>query len=560
VNNVILPVVLPLLAAFLVQPLSRVSAVAARLLGPLVLLACFAMLLQVWLTPDFAPRAVSFGGFAPPLGIVFYVDQLALIFAIAVPLFVLLFWDWSAGAQVYGQALLLLLAAGSTGLALSGDLFNMFVSYELIAVASLGLVVLKGTGPAQIATVRYLLISAFGSVLALLGITVVYTQTGTLNLAQLGQLAPNTLHGSAGLTAFAFMLIGFGVKAELFPVNAWVPEVYATAPARIAGLMAGLVSKLAALVVLRLLIVVYHDTAAPELLLVLGSLTLVFAELAAWRAKDFPRMISYSSIAQLGVVFIAFSLPGAWGVLAGLAVALNHLLVKSAMFILAQRWSGSLDRLTGAARKASVAAGLFVLFALSLIGVPPLPGFWGKLLVLTGLVDEASWLRLAACAAVLAATAIKADYLFRFVCKLYQPSDHPHEAFRWTEIAGAAVIGVIIVVASLRIGLVTDKLRAVAEQAADRDSYISTVLPEGATAGAANVMQNKPPLPRSISPEKRSPPEMGFRGNALGERVEMRGRRERGNITGITKHNLDPVGFWEPRPQPASSRGHHDIR
>ena len=355
-SNVILPVVLPLLAAFLMQPLARLSAGVARLAGPLVLLAGLVLLLQLWFAPQSAPFTVALGGFAPPLGIVFHVDQLALLFAMAVPLFTLFFWDWSAsgGDDTQGRArqdaLMLLLAASATGLALSGDLFNIYVFYELMAVASFGLVSLRGTGPAQIATVRYLLLSAFGSVLALTGIAILYAQTGTLNLAQLGQLAPTTLQGPAGLAAFALMLVGFGVKAELFPVNTWVPEVYATAPARIAGLLAGLISKLAVLVVVRLLVVVYQDTGAAQLMLVLGTLTILFGEFAAWRAKDFPRMIGFSSIGQLGIVFIAFSIPGPWGLLAGLAVALHHLLIKSALFSLANRWSGSLERLAGGAK------------------------------------------------------------------------------------------------------------------------------------------------------------------------------------------------------------------
>jgi formate hydrogenlyase subunit 3/multisubunit Na+/H+ antiporter MnhD subunit len=472
------------------QPLAQLSGVAARLLGPLVLLASLIMLLQLWLAPATAPFMVAIGGFAPPLGIVFYVDQLALIFAVAVPLFALLFWGWSADEQGGGRgkvrqdALMLLLAASATGLALSGDLFNIYVFYELMAVASFGLVALTGTGPAQIATVRYLLISAFGSVLALTGIALLYAQTGTLNLAQLGQLAPTALHGPAGLAAFAFMLIGFGVKAELFPVNTWVPEVYATAPARVAGLLAALISKLAVLVVVRLLVLVYADTAASQLLLVLGTLTILFGEFSAWRAQDFPRMIGFSSIGQLGIVLIGFSIPGSWGLLAGLGVALHHLLIKSALFSLANRWSGSLDGLAGAAKGSPIAAGLFVLFALSLIGVPPLPGFWTKILVLAGLAQEGSALHLAALGAILLITAIEANYLFRFVTKLYGKGDNPPEPHRAMDIGAAVLIGVAVLVVTVQIDPVGDKLRAVARQAADPAIYITTVYPTAASTAA----------------------------------------------------------------------------
>lgn len=489
-NQVLLPVVLPLLVAFLLQPLSRLAPVLARLAGPAILLASIALLFARWSAPAAEPFVVAIGGFAPPLGVVFYVDRLALLFALAVPLFGLIFWGWADTSDVEGRtradALMLLLVAGATGLALSGDLFNVYVFYELMAVASFGLVTLNGTGRAQIATIRYLLVSAFGSLLALTGIAILYTQTGTLNLAHIGQLAPAALQGPAGLLAFAFILVGFGVKAELFPVNTWVPEVYATAPARVAGLLAGLISKLSVLVVVRLLVLAYAETRASELLLVLGTLTILFGELSAWRARDFPRMLGFSSVGQLGIVFIAFSIPGPWGLLAGLAVALHHLLIKSALFSLAQRWSGSFVGLAGAARQAPIASGLFVLFALSLIGVPPLPGFWTKILVLAGLAQQGSALHMTALGAVLLVTAIEANYLFRFATTLFGAGTGATKAARHgrTEIAIAAAIGLAVLVVTIQIDPIGDELREIADQAADRGLYIATVFPAADTEAA----------------------------------------------------------------------------
>ncbi len=478
----ILPVVLPLLAAFLVMPLARMSALIARALGPIVLTTSLVLLLPCCLDPPAQPLVLAIGNFAPPLGIVFYGDRLALLFANAVALFFLLFWDWRGGnpQQARQDALMLLLAASATGLALSGDLFNLYVFYELAAVASFGLVSLSGTGPALVATVRYLLVSAFGSVLALAGIALLYLQTGTLNLAQLG-IDPEPLQGPAGLLAFGLMVIGFGVKAELFPLNYWVPEVYASAPARISALLAGLISKLAVLILLRLLVLVYGDTAAPQILLFLGILTIFFGEFSAWRAQDFPRMIAFSSIGQLGLVFIAFSLSGSWGVLAGIAVALHHLLVKSALFGLAHRWSGSLQALTGSAQRTPLAAALFVLFALSLIGVPPLPGFWTKILVLAGLAQEGSALAFTGLGAILLVTAVEAHYLFRFALQLYEKVENAPAGFRsFWEFLPSLLLGAALLAVTLRINPVADRLRAITQQAADRSFYITQVFPQAA--------------------------------------------------------------------------------
>jgi formate hydrogenlyase subunit 3/multisubunit Na+/H+ antiporter MnhD subunit len=486
--NPALPIVLPLLAAFLLGPLTRVSGSLGRVLGPLTLAACIWLIGQLWVVHGGVPFAVAIGSFSAPLGIVLYVDKIALLFAIAVPSFALLFWPWREREErvIRESALLLLLVASATGLALSGDIFNVYVFYELVAVASFGLAATNATGRAYVATIRYLLQSAMGSLLALVGIAILYTKTGTLNLAQLSELAPTTLADAAGLASFAFMLIGFGVKAELFPVNTWVPEVYAAAPARVSALLAGLVSKLAVLVVLRLLVLVFHQPEAAQLLLVLGVLGMVSGELSAWRARDFPRMLAFSSIGQLGMVFIAFSLPGPIGILAGLAVSLHHLVVKPGLFALAARWVGGLDALAGMGRRSPLAGAVYVLFALSLIGVPPLPGFWTKLIVLVGLAQQGP-LALVAMGAILLVTAIEANYLFRLAVILYRKED--------TGVAGAAtpppeiivpalgaglvapLLAVTLLAATVAVGPVTEGLRAVARQTADAALYVRTVFP-----------------------------------------------------------------------------------
>lgn len=491
--NPTLPIVLPLLAAFLLGPIGRVSALAGRLIGPVALILSIWVLAQLWLAHGGEPFVLAIGSFAAPLGIVLYVDRLALLFAVLVPTFGLLFWPWGEtgdrGARE--SALLLILMASVTGLALSGDIFNMYVFYELTAVASFGLATANATGRAYIATVRYLLQSAVGSLLALVGIAIIYLRAGTLTLAHLADLAPTTLQDPLGLAAFALLLIGIGVKAELFPVNTWVPEVYATAPARVAALLAGLVSKLAVLVIVRLLVLVFHQPEAAQLMIVLGVLGMVSGELSAWRAKDFPRMLAFSSIGQLGMVFIAFSLSGEIGVLAGLAVALHHLVVKAGLFALSERWGGSLDALAGLGRRSPLAGAIYVLFALSLIGVPPLPGFWAKLLVLIGLA-KGGGPQLAAMGALLAVTAIEANYLFRLAVTLYRKDETQDETqgeaqgeiespAGFAPGLGAGVVAplfaAVLVTATLAIVPVTEGLRTVARQAADVAGYVQAVFP-----------------------------------------------------------------------------------
>lgn len=476
-NQIVLAVALPLLGAFLLPLLMRVSRLVGALAGPLVLIAVAMVLGNAWQGYS-VPTSIAIGGFLPPLGITFYIDGLALLFAGAVPVMTLLLWPWGKGEDaVRIQSLTLLLAGAGAGLALSGDLFNLYVFYELAAVASYGLASARGTGAGFAAALRYLLISALGSLLALVGIALIYFKVGTVNLADLAELR-GLLADPVGLAAFALLMLGFGVKAEIFPLNTWVPEVYAATTSRIAGLLAGLVSKLALLVVVRLLILVFPDDAARQMLLILGILGVLAGELAAWRAQDMARMLGWSSIGQLGLVFIAFSLPGQTGLVAGIALALHHLLVKPALFLLATRWGGALDHLSGAAKVSPLGALLFTLFALSLIGVPPLPGFWAKFLLLSGLAAGGDGLQMIALGSILAMTVIEANYLFRLVTRMYSPTMHTSPARHGVlDITTATLFGLALLAAVVQIGPLWDGLNGVAAQAADVSTYIATVAP-----------------------------------------------------------------------------------
>ena len=478
-NNLVLLIVLPLITAFLLPIINRISEFAARCTGPLVLIVTSLIGISLWQQLGDNSIAIELGGFRPPLGITLYADKLALLFALAVSIGTLLLWPRNTDNSLRQNTLTLILAAAGTGLALSGDLFNIYVFYELTAVVSYGLIAGKATPGSFAASARYLIISSFGAALALIGIALIYQATGTLNLAHLAQLAPEHLNNPQGLTAFVLLLIGFGVKAELFPVNTWVPEVYATAQNRLAGLLAGIVSKLALLVILRLLVLVFQQPEALKIMLVLGMLGVITGELAAWRARDFNRMLAFSSIGQLGIIFIAFSMPGKAALLAGLAVALHHLIVKPALFLLAERWSGSLSHLAGAGKTSPVAAGLFILLALSLVGVPPLPGFWAKLLVLIQLGEQAQTLYYIGAFVILAGAVLEANYLFRIATLFYSssktqsaPQRHATFDIATAGLAGAAVIASVFLLVPL-----ASQLDSIATSAADSALYIQTVNP-----------------------------------------------------------------------------------
>jgi len=479
VSKAVLLIVLPLMAAFLLPVIDRVSQFAGRWAGPVVLLLTSVLGIMLWGKLGDGAIAIELGGFRPPLGITLYVDQLALLLALAVTVGTLLLWPADGEDRLRQSTLALLLAGSGSGLALSGDLFNIYVFYELVAVVSYGLIASRGTAAVFAATTRYLIISSFGAAMALSGIAMIYQATGTLNLAHLAQLAPERLNNIQGLAAFVLLLVGFGVKAELFPVNAWVAEVYATASGRVSALLAGVVSKLALVIIVRLLILVFDQPEAHMVMLVLGILGVLSGELAAWRARDLNRMLAFSSIGQLGVMFIAFSIPGPAGVFAGLAVALHHMIVKPALFMLAVQWGGGTAGLAGAAKISPLGAGLFVLLALSLIGVPPLPGFWAKLIVMLALVQQESSMYLFAGAVILSAAVLEVNYLFRVAASMYRTNAQAASvsAPRGNDLAVASGLSIVLLVSVVLIAPLGARVEQIASQAADLPRYVQTVNP-----------------------------------------------------------------------------------
>jgi formate hydrogenlyase subunit 3/multisubunit Na+/H+ antiporter MnhD subunit len=199
-------------------------------------------------------------------------------------------------------------------------------------------------------------------------------------------------------------------------------------------------------------------------------------------------MLAFSSIAQLGMMFIAFSIPGEAGIIAGLAIGLHHMLVKPSLFLLASRWGGSVNALAGAGLKSPVAAAIFVLLALSAIGVPPLPGFWAKMLLLMPLAEHATNMYLLTLMVVLLAVVFEVGYLLRVVSKLYQRPDAPVEIrpHHIADVSTAGALSGMLLLVVVLLPATSSILDVMAGQVADVALYIQTIQPASLLAG---VMQ-----------------------------------------------------------------------
>lgn len=490
-NAIAFNIALPLLSAFVLPVIHSNSAYISRLIGPIVLLAMLALAGVSMLALE-QPQAIALGGFRPPLGISFHIDELALLMVMIIPAVMLLLWPYRASQGHREESLLLLLAAAATGLALSADLFNMYVFYELISVASFGLAAANRSPAALAASYRYLIISGLGTVLALTGIALIYTQTGTLNLAHIGLLATQ-LDNGIGLSAFALIVLGIGVKAEVFPVNGWVPEVYSSASIRVSSLLAGLVSKLAVLVMVRLLVVAYYHSDALILLLVLGCLGIIWGEFSAYRSRDLKRLLAYSSIGQLGIILVAFSIPGQAGMVAGIAMMLHHLVVKPGLFLLSENWKGSIKNLKASDSFSTASKWLFALFALSLIGVPPFPGFWAKLLVVTGLSGANSALYTTALFILLTATVIEAGYLMRVAIPVFSLKiDNIKFSKSVYSLGFSSAFALALIGALFMLSPLGDKLQQMGHQSGDRMLYISTTFPTSISSALVPPVRSDP--------------------------------------------------------------------
>ncbi len=481
-QQAILLVLLPLIAAFTLTPLRRCNPVIARVAGPAVVVSQVMLAITLLLhIAQLGPEAVGFGGFSIPLGIAFHLDLVGMSLVALAGVTLLLLWPWTVESDSAEPSLYLLLLAGASGIALSADLFNLYVFFEVVAVASYGLVAAPNSGIQLYASIRLLLFSAAGSALALLGIGLIYNLGGSLSLAHLGQVAAQdaTLFSSVeGLSAFTLILIGLGVKAELFPANHWVPEVYGLSRPRVSGLLAGLVSKLALLILLRLLWQLYTGTGAEVILLVTGLVTLLLGELAAFRATRLREMLAFSSIGQLGLLAVAFSMGNEAGVAAGLLLALNHLLIKPALFLYAHNWRAPITALGGQAWSTPLASALFVLMVLSLMGIPPLPGFWGKYLLLKGVLTAPTLGMGWVVALILFTTLVEMIYFMRLLTRLYaEKSVQPIPPLSRRHYAPVALLGAGLIALTLGMGHVSTHLEQGAAQLLDRSGYRDRLIP-----------------------------------------------------------------------------------
>jgi multicomponent Na+:H+ antiporter subunit D len=302
------------------------------------------------------------------------------------------------GGKANYHALLLIMVAGMNGLVLSQDLFSVYIFLEVAAVASYALVA-YGRGADELeASFKYLMLSVVASAAVLTAIAILYGMTGALGFdavsAGLRLLEANAVVGVAA----ALFLMGFGLKAALIPFHAWLPDAHPSAPAPISAILSGLLIKVSGVyAIARIFFHVLGMTPAlSQVMMWMAAVSIVVAAFLALGQTDMKRMLAYSSISQVGYVVLGIGIGTPLGVAGGLFHLFNHAIAKSLLFFTSgsvQQATGTrnLDEMGGLAKKMPFTAWTNLVGSLSIAGVPPLGGFWSKLVIIIALIQTGEW-------------------------------------------------------------------------------------------------------------------------------------------------------------------------
>ena len=399
-----LAVMLPVLGAAVTfmlvrRPRAQVVVTVSALVLTLVLDAL--LLADVW---DAGVAAVHLGGWPAPLGITLVVDRLSalmLVVSALITLAVLLYAsaqglinrDEGGPVSIFHPTFLILVAGVSNAF-LAGDLFNLYVGFEILLTASYVLLTMGGTAQRIRAGVTYVVVSVLSSVVFLIAIAMIYAATGTVNMADLA-VKLGELPSDVQMVLHVLLLVGFGIKAAVFPLSFWLPDSYPTAPAPVTAVFAGLLTKVGVYAMIRTETLLFPAEHVNALLLVVAALTMVVGILGALAQTDVKRILSFILVSHIGYMVFGLGLATETGLAATVYYVAHHITVQTALFLVTglienRAGTANIDRLGSLAKVSPFVSVLFLVPALNLGGIPPFSGFLGKVGLLRGGVEQAT--------------------------------------------------------------------------------------------------------------------------------------------------------------------------
>jgi multicomponent Na+:H+ antiporter subunit D len=437
----ILQVLLPLVAAPVCVLLRRASLAVGFSIAVCwtTFAASIALLARV---VEVGTLSYDLGGWPAPWGIVYRVDVLSafvLLFVSGIGAVVITYAPRSLVSEIPdGRRYLfctayLLCLTGLLGIAITGDLFNLFVFLEISSLSSYALISLGGTRRALPAAFQYLVMGTIGATFILIGIGLMYMITGTLNMADMAVRIRAVEGLRTALVAFAFLSVGISLKMALFPLHVWLPNAYAYAPSVVTAFLAATATKVSVYILLRFVFTVFgvefsfHDMPLDAVLGPLALAGIFVASTVAIFQRDIKRMLAYSSVAQIGYIVLGISFASVTGLTGGIVHLFNHAMMKGGLFlamgcIVLRLGSVEIDDMRGVGRRMPVTMAAWVLGGLGLIGMPITVGFVSKWYLISAAL-EVGWWPIAVL--VLISSLLALVYVWRVVEVAYfqQPSE-----------------------------------------------------------------------------------------------------------------------------------------
>ena len=373
-----------------------------------VLTALVSLGLAIWLLVTVIDHGVIAGqvsAWPAPFGITLVADYLSAAMVLITAIIGLATALWAmaeigpTSARLGWFTLFQTLLGGVTGAFLTGDLFNLYVWFEVLLISSFGLLAIGGSRSATDGAVKYVTLNLIATALFLCAAGLTYGATGTLNMADLhGRVAAHPDQGLMTVIAMLFML-AFGMKAAVFPLFFWLPASYHTPHYAVSALFAGLLTKVGVYALIRVFTLIFtHDQGwTHEILLWCACLTMVTGVLGAAAQSDFRKILSFHIVSQIGYMVLGLALMTPLALVGAVFYLLHHIVVKANLFLVAgvsRRLTGASDlaQIGGLYRAAPFLAVLFLIPAFSLAGFPPLSGFWAKYLLVRAALEEGAWL------------------------------------------------------------------------------------------------------------------------------------------------------------------------
>ncbi|MCD5414660.1 MAG: monovalent cation/H+ antiporter subunit D family protein [Clostridiales bacterium] len=427
----------------------------------------------------------NFGDWHQAVGVQFYVDELAvfmMMFILTLSNLIIIYSLKDIEHEIESKqfaryyTLVFLMIFSMLGLTFSNDMFNMFIFMEILSIASCSIISIKNSKGSTLASFRYLILNTLGSLSVLMGIALIYMVTGQLNM--------NEIHGEISviwkyyptniMMALAFIIIGFGTKAAIFPLHIWLPDAHSVAPTPSSALLSGIVVKVYIFAIIKLLfrvigVEIVGELGIPTAIAYLAAIGTILGSIFAIAQKDIKRMLAYSSVAQIGYIFLGVGLATKAGLEFAMFHIVSHGLIKTALFLSAgaiiyQTEKRDIRKLDGIAYEMPATMMVFAIAALGMIGIPGTSGFMSKIFLGSVVLQEGKAFYLFI---IILSSFLNAFYYMPIITSAFMKSDSEAKVVNDKIPRRMVVPMVIVIFLSIAIGFYPQLITEIIEIAVD---------------------------------------------------------------------------------------------